>query len=58
MPKPSEDCVTAMVRDVLGPEMKAAGFRRSARVFWRKAPRSHIILAGFTLANASSATSG
>ena|SRR5688572_12216800 len=39
MSKPSvKDRVTAMVRDVLGPEMKAAGFRRSGRVFWRNGP--------------------
>jgi hypothetical protein len=30
-----KDRVTAMTRDVLGPEMKVAGFRRSGRVFWR-----------------------
>jgi hypothetical protein len=30
--------VTRMVRDVLGPEMKAAGFRRRGRTFWRDGP--------------------
>jgi hypothetical protein len=30
--------VTDMVRDVLGPEMKAAGFRRNGRTFWRDGP--------------------
>ncbi len=35
---PVKDRVTAMVRDVLGPEMKAAGFRRSGRTFWRDGP--------------------
>jgi hypothetical protein len=33
-----KDRVTAMTRDVLGPEMKVAGFRRSGRVFWRDGP--------------------
>ena len=38
-PKPSvKDRVSAMVRDVLGPPMKAAGFRRAGRVFWRNGP--------------------
>jgi hypothetical protein len=38
MSKPSvKDRVTAMARDVLGPEMKSAGFRRSGRTFWRDA---------------------
>src|SRR4051794_16758941 len=30
--------VTAMAREIIGPEMKAVGFRRSGRVFWRDAP--------------------
>jgi Domain of unknown function (DUF4304) len=39
MAKPSvNDRVTAMARDVLGPKMKEAGFRRSGRVFWREGP--------------------
>jgi hypothetical protein len=39
MPKHSvKDAVTRMVRDVLGPEMKAAGFRRRGRTFWRDGP--------------------
>jgi hypothetical protein len=33
-----KDRVTGMVRDILGPEMKAAGFRRTGRVFWRNGP--------------------
>jgi hypothetical protein len=39
MPKPSvKDRVTGMVREVLGRQMKAAGFRRSGRIFWRDGP--------------------
>jgi hypothetical protein len=39
MPKPTvKDLVTAMARDVLGPRMKDAGFRRTGRVFWRNGP--------------------
>jgi hypothetical protein len=39
MSKPSvKDRVTTMTRDVLGPEMKSAGFRRSGRAFWRDGP--------------------
>jgi hypothetical protein len=36
IPKPSvKDRVSEMVRDVVGPGMKVAGFRRTGRVFWR-----------------------
>lgn len=39
MSKPSvKDRVTAMTREVLGPEMQAAGFRRAGRLFWRDGP--------------------
>jgi Domain of unknown function (DUF4304) len=39
LPKPTvKDRVTEMIRDIVGPGMKAAGFRRNGRVFWRDQP--------------------
>lgn len=35
-----KDHVTQMVREVLAPPMKAAGFRRTGRVFWRNNPET------------------
>lgn len=38
-----KDCVTEMIRDIVGPGMKSAGFRRNSRVFWRDRPGvSHV----------------
>jgi hypothetical protein len=39
MSKPSvKEHVTGMVRDILSPQLKAVGFRRTGRVFWRDGP--------------------
>jgi hypothetical protein len=49
MPSPSvKDLVTQMIRDLVTPRMKAEGFRRTGRTFWRDGPEvchvAHVLM--------------